>query len=452
MNFITTVKNHLTGLPYGIGSKISLIPYDYRPVIGSIYRARAKEIGAYSQLSTEERKQFIFSRMKKISTYGYENIEFYRKFYDASNFNPNSLSCFDDIERIPVITKSDLLATPLQSRSSCSGNTELVNTGGSSGSTLDLYIQPDSVGHEWAHMHHIWARLGFRQSNLKIVFGGRSSVKNILQYDSARHQINVDIYKGWAAIANSMLALYSEVRPRYLHGYPSAIFDFVVWLESEKHELLSVLRANIDGLFLGSEFPSPQLRIEVEKILDCKSVSWYGHTERCILAYERDEPYVYVPFQTYGYCETIQAEEGEQLVGTAYYNMGTPLVRYNTEDYVKSSISDKLLDSFSVTAGRNGEFILDRNRSKIFLTALIFGRHHRLFDVSSQIQVQQVEPGKAKIFVVVRNAEYLSSNMSSMFDGRNVDLDFSFHMLERPFTSKSGKTPLLIPSTAALNQ
>lgn len=68
--------------------------------------------------------------------------------------------------------------------------------GGSSGEPLEFYVEPNSVGHEWAHMHSIWAQVGFKQSHLRIVFGGRSNVKNVVQYDLARHQINVDLYSG----------------------------------------------------------------------------------------------------------------------------------------------------------------------------------------------------------------------------------------------------------------
>ena len=31
----------------------------------------------------------------------------------------------------------------------------MVNTGGSSGSPFSLFIQPNSMGHEWAHTHHL---------------------------------------------------------------------------------------------------------------------------------------------------------------------------------------------------------------------------------------------------------------------------------------------------------
>src|SRR5690606_3399393 len=140
----------------------------------------------------------------------------------------------------------------------------------------------------WAHMHHIWSALGFKQHDLKVVFGGRADVRDVAQYDSARHQVNVDLYKGWPIIADKLIGVFKKYSPSYLHGYPSSIFDFVIWLDSNKHPLLDVLRQSIKGMFLGSELPAPPLREEVERLLNCRSVSWYGHTERSILAYEKE--------------------------------------------------------------------------------------------------------------------------------------------------------------------
>lgn len=445
MSFLTFVKNHLIHIPYPIGNIIAKIPYHYRPGISKIYLKRKKDILLVENLSLQERKNFIFQRVKNIAEHAYKNIPFYKEIYDKHDVNPIKFNNFSDIKDLPIITKNDLQQVELEYRSFYAKGRSLVNTGGSSGNTLEFYIEPSSIGHEWAHMHTIWEKLNFSQDKLKIVFGGRSDVNNIITYDSARHQINVDIYAGWRKIADHLLIEFEKYSPQYLHGYPSAIFDFIIWLSDNTHPLLKKLQKNIRGIFLGSEFPHPQPRQEIEKILGCKTISWYGHTERAILAYEKNKKCQYYPFLSYGFAESVPDSLGQRLISTSYYNFASPLIRYDTGDYIQPTIKDNLLESFIIEKGRNGEFILDKNHNKVFLTALIFGRHHEIFNYAKNIQIQQVEPGKATVLITLRdNIPFFQAE--HLFDNSNVEIAFQFLIVPEPYRTQSGKIPLLVKS------
>lgn len=443
MSFLAYVKNNLTKLPYSLGYPVSLIPYQYRPGIGRLYSERKKQISMVESCEDEYLKKFIFSRVKSVSTYSKKNIPFYSRLYKELNVHPDRFKVFEDLANLPIINKSDLQKVDVAERSSLKVKSFSVNTGGSSGTPLDFHIQASSIPHEWAHMHSIWAKVGFKQSDLRIVFAGRSDVVDLVEYDSARHQFNVNIYAGWESIANKLLLLYTKHKPNFLHGYPSSIFDFVSWLYDAEHPLLPILVLNIKGILLGSEFPSPHARLRIENILRCKSVSWYGHTERCVLAYEKDIKYNYIPFQTYGYTEAFLMGEVYNLISTSYYNYASPMIRYNTEDLINPTESSGILREFQITKGRAGEFIIDKAGNKVFLTALIFGRHHNIFDVTNHIQVEQTEIGTIKVYYVLRKGA-ICDKPELLFDLRNTDLNFVFEELKAPITTSSGKVPLLI--------
>ncbi|WP_412495566.1 hypothetical protein [Shewanella chilikensis] len=441
-DLISVIKSKFVNLPFPIGKLISYIPFYIRPGISSVYSLRQREIDRFRDFHECEKQDFIFSRIKDVTNFAYNNVEFYYDFYNKKGFHPSVLRCFDDIPKIPIIYKSDLQRFDLNKRSCRRIKSYVENTGGSSGNPLELMIEPSSVGHEWAHMHNVWAKLGFKPSDLRIVFSGRSTIKDVVQYDSARHQLNVDIYAGWQVVADKLLGVFSKYKPSYLHGYPSAIFDFVLWLESKQHPLLAILKENIRGMMLGSEFPTPILRDKVENLLSCESVSWYGHTERCVLAYECEEKQVYKPFPTYGYAEAVDVKGEVKLVATSYYNYAHPLIRYNTEDGIEPLNNHLILDSFSISKGRDGDFILDQGGNKIFLTGLIFGRHHKLFDYCTNLQVYQNEPGHALILYVPRVG--FEGEPEKLFDVSSVALEFSFKEIVEPYKTKSGKTPLLV--------
>ena len=446
MSYINYAKQNLTRIPYNLGKYIALIPYTMRPGMGTVYSLRKNEMANFNDFDSEQYKNFIFEKVRNISIYAYTNIEFYKKLYKASGVNPTQFSHFNDLFELPIITKAELQAVSIEERSNIELKKCIVNTGGSSGQPLSFFIEPSSIPHEWAHMHTIWAKLGYKQSDLKIVFGGRADVKNIMEYDAVRHQLTLDIYKSPQQIADTLLTNFNQYKPKYLHGYPSAIFDFVIWLDVNKHPLLPVLRQYIQGMFLGSEFPSPVHRKKVEELLSCGSVSWYGHTERAVLAYEKDEQYTYNPFVSYGFSEAIKNQQDDfSLVATSYYNYASPLIRYDTSDLIDPNIQDGLLVDFKISSGRNGEYILDRHSNKIYLTALIFGRHHSIFDYVQHIQVKQNEVGKA-IFYITSSENYSHEYLIDKMDLSNVDLDFSFEVIQSPIKTAAAKVPLLIRS------
>lgn len=446
MILIHRVKNKIGNLPYWIGNVLSKIPYRFRPGIGNVYEKRKKELSADIAFGNALKKGFAFDRMKEIVEYSYRSVPFYKKFYDENNFNPSHLQEFSDLKKIPIINKKILQSVSLEERSSSVKNKYLVNTGGSSGNPLSFYIEPDSIGHEWAHMHHVWASVGFNYKDLKLTFNGINRSEELVSYDAARHQYNFNVYLNLSDedFKREVLNLFGTRRVKYLHGYPSAIFEFTVrcqkCLDDKEQKLLN---RNLKGVLFGSEFPQKSNRAFIESYFKVSSVSWYGHTERAVLAYEKEDKETYFPFLTYGYAEVENIGEQNHLVGTSYYNYASPLIRYDTEDSIYPVIKDGLLTSFRIEGGRSGEFILDKNGQRIPLTALIFGRHHDLFNVCGSIQVSQKKAGEATIHYTL-NPGVTIDNPRLLFDSEGVEIVFHFSEESEPQKSISGKVNLLV--------
>lgn len=428
-----------------LGVQIAKIPCRYKPFLGSLYAKRKKEIFLFEQMDIKARKNFIFPRVKAIAEFAFRNVPFYREYYSAQGFSPEALQSFDDIRKIPVISKKILLDYPLEARTAANAaNKLLVNTGGSSGHPLSFYIEPSSTAHEWAHMFHIWEKLGYRPSDIKLHFAGRSDVKNAIEYDFARNSFEVDMYKPFESYWQELAQKIRKYGCKYLHGYPSVLYEFARYCR-QNPELKDTLEKSLKGAFLGSEYPYPHFRDEIEQTFGIGTVSWYGHTERCVLAYEKEEKFRYAPFQTYGFTEVT---ENGNLVGTSYYNRASPLIRYDTEDSVTDSReAGGILDSFKMENGRSGQFVTDRSGKNISLTGLIFGRHHRLFDYCSHIQIFQDTPGNATILFVPNRELPSGSDPADYFDHSNVDLEFRFRALPEPVRTPAGKINILVKKT-----
>ena len=444
MPLLPYIIDNFTNLPYPFGAFLALIPYEVRPGIGRIYRRRLKEIERFENAPIVDRKAFIFQRMKTIVQHAQTEVEFYKQHYKKHSFTYQNLTDFDSLDAIPIVTKGDLQEYSIEDRSAPNvTNRYRANTGGSTGMPLGFYVEPSSIGHERAHIFKAWSRLGFRHRHYTLALGGRSKSEEAISYDSLRHQFYVNIFRPHDEICSYFRELNRTKKFQYLHGYPSAIYDFALYCDDQAPDVRDILRESLKGIFLVSEYPQPFWRETTESVFGAPTQSFYGHTERCIFAYESGAHFDYFPLQTYGFAETISDNREEFLIGTSYYNFASPMIRYNTEDVVSHTKCDGgILKKFNIFTGRRGDFILDKSHKRIPLTGLIFGRHHELFNVCSHIQVSQTEPGYATVYYC--GLEQPIQNPSPLFDQSGVDIEFSFQELAEPILTSAGKMKLLV--------
>jgi|SRR5690554_6930956 len=440
-SILSLLKKSNSELPIWLGFELSKIPFKYRPGLGKLYQEQNENIKQFNALSIDQKQKRIYNRFYKVFEHAYTKIPFYSELYKKAGIKLEDINCFDKIKDIPIISKQDLIDTPLEERSYPIKGRFKVNTGGSSGKPLSFFMDPLRFGNEWAHIHNMWAQLGYTPQKLKLSFDGRSTVNDYIQYDLIRHSLRFDIYSDKTKNCQKLLSICRKYDVEFLHGYPSAISEFAIHCALYEPELLKRLKSTLKGAFLSSEYPSPHYRDTIEEIFNIPTQSFYGHTETCVMAVE-EERFKYKVFQTYGYAESIEMGDTTDLVGTSFFNFASPLIRYNTEDSIKViDINNGVLNTFEIKEGRKGEFILDKNNVKISLTGLLFGRHHKLFDVSDHIQVSQTKQGLAKILYV---SDKNHQDFDSLFDSSNVQIDFSFERISKPILTKSGKINLLV--------
>lgn len=433
-------------IPIGIGQLLSFIPFEYRPGIGKTYIKQQKAIIQFENMSISEKKRYVFNQFYRIFEHAYENIPFYNRLYSNAGISPNKITSYEDISKIPIIRKEDLKDVPLEQRSFPVKGRTLVNTGGSSGKPFSFYMDPGRIGNEWAHIHYIWSQLGYKPSHLKLHFDGRSSVKNKIQYDFVRHSLRYDIYADPYTANTELLKIAKKHKIYYLHGYPSAIYNFALSCQKQSPELLKILKKTLRAAFLVSEFPNPKFRDKITEVFGIPTQSFYGHTETCVMAYEKQSKFQFSTLQTYGLAEAVEVSpDSKNLIGTSYFNYASPLIRYDTEDGINIlSKQDGILNGFEINEGRKGEYIIDRMGNKVSLTGLVFGRHHKIFELVKHIQIQQKKSGEATILYVSDKIGDISEKNSELFDNSNVNITFDFKKIKEPFLSKSGKINLLV--------
>ena len=186
MSLAVFLKNNLTNIPPYIGQEINKITYDYRHGIGSVYRIRKTEIADYDASTTEERQLFIFKRLKALVDFAYRYVPAYTAYYDSEGFYPDLLSCFEDINKIPLTSKSILNKYTIEERSFQKKGRYIVNREALRGLLSAFILNQVLWGMSGHNCIPIWNKLDFKVSDLKLGFGGRSNIKDIVDYDVVR--------------------------------------------------------------------------------------------------------------------------------------------------------------------------------------------------------------------------------------------------------------------------
>ena len=53
-------------------------------------------------------------------------------------------------------------------------------------------------------MHTIWDTLGFNVADFKLGFGGRSDIKDFVDYDVVRNSFVIDLYANYAEVSKNL--------------------------------------------------------------------------------------------------------------------------------------------------------------------------------------------------------------------------------------------------------
>ena len=444
MNIINKLKNLGEKVPESLGQKLAWFPFSLR--LGLAYKRNRRNIENMRKWSTKRRRRWVTDRLRDRVRFAYKNVPFYRHIYQERGYHPSDIRTIEDFRRLPVITKEQLKKSSIAERAYGVSSAMKVNTGGTSGEPLDFYLTRQDFAREWAHMHTIWERLGYEKTDCKLTFRGQNLGNELVVYNAVHNEYLVNAYAERSAVAEEILRVAGRVNIRFLHGYPSEIYEFACFFQRNCPRILQRLSKTLKGVLLGSEYPAKVYRETIENVFEAKSLSWYGHSEMAILAPER-ERYVFEPFWTYGFAEAIPTGKGTyRLVGTSYGNTASPFIRYDTGDEIEPvEYSGNILRAFRITKGRVGEFIEDENGQRISLTALIFGRHHPLFEKARFVQVYQELPGQATLLVTLPHDQDMTSDeLHEKFDSTNVAINFEFETRNEPVKTESGKVPLLV--------
>ncbi len=436
---------------YPLLSLYERLPRGPKWAAGFIYRQlpeqfrRGKAYREFKTLAEEgehwDRKQieeYQFQELRRVLSHAQEHCEFYRDQFRKSAFDLSAFQSFSDLSKCPLLEKKHLLESREKMVSGAfSASARLyITTGGSTGVPVGFYLHRGiSRPKEQAFLEAMWKRGGyFDGARLALLRGHVTSARadgSISSYDATRDWLMLSSYHLTLDRLDAYLCELERFRPDLLYVYPSSALQLVEYLQKSGAKWKLPLR----GVLCGSERLTEPQRKQIEGTFGCRAYSWYGHSERAILAAEgrQSTSYYFVP--QYGYAEFgPPTPDGLcEVIGTSFHNLVMPLIRYRTGDYVRllpeTADREYPVPAASEIAGREQEFLLSSTGRKISLTA--FNMHDSIFNDLYAVQFYQERPGAAE-FRYIAGPQFHSSRLPVIEAGIRRKLGDDFRLELKP--------------------
>lgn len=430
---------------------MSLIPYSW--LAGADYRrslALSKESEFFDKQQVRELQVKLLRETLDFAT---THVPFYKPLRSAVEDLPPELALLE----FPVLDKNTVQENKENLTPEIIGLIphHSATTGGTTGNQLIFFEDDTTYAREMGHMHTQWARVGYTPSLRKATFRGVSfgnrKPGQYWQYNPVHNELQFspfDMTEANLALYVQQLKLY---RPAYLHGYPSAISCLAEYLlRIPEAERLKGVKAAL----LGSEACSMEQRAKIERAFQTRVYTWYGQSERVILAGECENSSDYHNMPSYGYLEILDPDRKEcgagasgEIVGTGFLNRSMPLIRYATDDHATKielpcpHCRRSWQRIARVEGHRSSEaFLVGRHGSQISATAL--NMHGDIFNNVARFQYYQAKPGRV-IIRVMPSPAYCHADTEAILKAHSqkaeAELDFEIAITDSIPLTKQGK-------------
>lgn len=365
----------------------------------------------HDRSSLEYVKKYQFRKLQNLINFAWNNIPFYRKYWENEGFNPSCFMKIEDVQKIPYLDKNmvrqNLEEMLPKYTNQC--NLSLVSTGGTTGMPMKFYIDNYKArAKELAYQLFVnYNYFGYKQCLDRVVVLRGNRVKDCLIENGIFWQF--DIFEN--ALIMSSFHLTSETycdyrnklikfSPRYIKAYPSSIVALCLLIK--KHGGIQIPK--LKGVICSSENIYDWQRVLVKEVLGVRIYSYYGHSEKSVLGYQCNE-LSYTKFSPYyGFTEFINNtneyckvdNEVGQVVVTSFDNKYFPFIRYKTEDLIEYAN----YDSFVVKRilGRKQEFVYNKNHDSILFTCA----DEIFWDVEGIVAYQYLQNEYGKLTILLQ--------------------------------------------------
>ena len=308
------------------------------------YQGYRDLLAGTEKLGLEEVRAYQEERLRDIVVHAYETVPFYRRRFDAIRLRPADVRGYQDLPKVPLLTKHDIRLhfDELRSRSLPAHQLRTGHTSGTTGTPLTVGYDQNTVWMTYAvfDRHYRWAGLGTGRGGDRVAVARGNVIVPLdrkqppfWRYNRPMNQLLLSSFHLSRANLPAYVEALARFRPAALDGYPSTLYLIARYLQHVGETF--PLRAAITS----SETLYDFQREVIEERFQCRVFDYYALAERVIFSGECDRHEGHHVAMEYGLAEVTDANgepcprgKAGRLVGTSLHNFAMPLLRYVTND------------------------------------------------------------------------------------------------------------------------
>ena len=416
----------------------------------------------------EKIKGHQLGKLKELLEYAYQNVPYYSKLFNILGILPSDIRSFDDLMKIPVLTKEtareknlSLVAGTMDKKKVKSGK-----TGGTTGAPLRYFKDTGNRSMTWGSYYRWYEWMGLEPGDPVVTFWGARTVLSVNPKTKVKdfltgllqntHTINTFAIN--AATIPGIISRMNKIKPKLIKGYLSAIMEVAKYMDDNK------LTFGFKPLAVSTttETLLPPFRTFLERVFDCPVFDQYGCGEVSAIAYECaahkglhiNMEHVYIELLDENGNPTLK---NGRVVATDLDNLVMPFIRYDTGDIASMGdldctcgVSHPKLSSID---GRSIDTIILADGSKVhgvFFTDVLYELGIYV-NAIARFQVYQDKPGEIEFRIEPSNdfddslVTGIRGALSSYF--QHVNVVITEHLENDP----SGKFRYVVSDVKKLN-
>jgi phenylacetate-CoA ligase len=389
---------------------------------------------SHVEIDRLQEKKFIFLLHK-----AYSHSAFYASLYKKHRININKIKSVQDLQYLPVITKHEVVEHREAIFIGSRFNKIKANTSGTSGFTVRVYRDYQSIveegAYQWAHR----MKFGHQPGMKTVVLRGNLDIQKKEQYDPFTKTLYLSSYHLNIKNAEWYYKRIEDFAPHAIFAYPSSLeslANFFMVLGKTLH---------VPVIFTSSETLYSYQREKIERVFESRIIDWYGNSERTIaLKEEADGWYDQVPLYS------VNEFKKDHIITTSLINASFPLIRYKVDDVVQLHTDPHTPPLSSgrrvkEIQGRSDDVLILPDGTRIGLLCGAFdGVDHVLLS-----QIVQEGPHTFYVNVVVTDKyngedEALLKQQLENYIGPHVPYTIRYVSEDKIIKSKSGKFKLIV--------
>lgn len=405
----------------------------------------------YAELKADQDKQ-----LKQLIRFAYRNVPYYHKLFRRLQFDPEDFKRIEDLEKLPVLTKSIIKQNWEDFKPSTLSGIKYYDffTSGATGTPFKFRVSRNDRFFGRAMLFRGWGYGNYVVGDRTLFLAGTSIVgkksyltaMGIELLGNIKRLSSLDMDSGDLC---KYIGVLNDFRPRFLRGYASSINYLAKYIEENNIEVPSPL-----AVFTTADNLYPHIRKKIEQVFDCPVHDTYGLNDGGVSAYECGEHSGLHIDTERSVMEIVDSENSQlengagRILATSLYNYAMPFIRYDTGDM--GNITDEVCGCgrkyklLRELIGRQNEILVTPDGNHVHGAAFFFYYVIREYsDINDIIEFQIIQKSLDKIVInmVCRDSfdysqlDRIRQNLLEKSGGWNVE----FRFVARIERTKAGK-------------